>query len=198
MAIDVNTGKFIGSESQEETHYQTNLEAAVEIPRQLRLRNLGGIIALDFIDMENASNRKRVLQTLEKGVRKDRARTKIESFTDFGVIEMTRQRQTESLSAMYCAECPYCKGSGHVLSEETVVIQTLRSLKRVASRAQQGSYRLVVSDMIAARLRKEDRQKLRDLMKSMNIRVKVVADRDIHMEDFRVFEMPHNREIFVG
>ena len=198
VAIDVNTGKFVGSESHEETIYQNNLEAAVEIARQIRLRDLGGIIVLDFIDMENPSNRKRVLQTLEKEIRKDRARTNILQFTELGIIEMTRQRQKESLSAMYCSGCPYCGGSGYVLSEETVVIRTLRSLKRAAARASKGSYRLVVSDMIAARLRKEDRQKLRDLTKSMNIRVKVDANPDIHMEDFRVFEMPHNREIFVS
>ncbi|MDP7230848.1 MAG: Rne/Rng family ribonuclease, partial [Alphaproteobacteria bacterium] len=134
VAIDVNTGKFVGSADHEETIYKNNLEAAVEIARQIRLRDLGGIIVLDFIDMENPTNRKHVLQTLEREIRKDRARTNILQFTELGIIEMTRQRTKESLRSMFCTTCPYCTGTGAVLSPETLAVQTLRALKRVAKR----------------------------------------------------------------
>jgi len=198
VAIDVNTGKFVGSEDHEETIYKNNLEAAVEIARQIRLRDLGGIIVLDFIDMENPTNRKHVLQTLEREIRKDRARTNILQFTELGIVEMTRQRAKESLRSMFCTACPYCAGTGAVLSEETLVIQTLRALKRVAKRVPQQAYRLVVSDVIATRLRQQDSQKLRQLTRNLKIRVDVDANPDMHMEDFRIFELPRNRELFAS
>jgi ribonuclease G len=198
VAIDVNTGKFVGSEDHEETIYRNNLEAAVEIARQIRLRDLGGIIVLDFIDMENPTNRKHVLRTLEQEIRKDRARTNILQFTELGIIEMTRQRTKESLHSMLCTACPYCGGTGSVLSEETVLIQLLRALKRVVKRVPRKAYRLVVSDIIAVRLHQEDREKLRTLTRDLKVRVEVDSDPDMHIEDFRIFELPRNRELFVN
>ena len=198
VAIDVNTGKFVGAQDHEETIYKNNLEAAVEIARQIRLRDLGGIIVLDFIDMENPTNRKHVLQTLEREIRKDRARTNILQFTELGIIEMTRQRTKESLRSMFCTTCPYCQGTGMVLSPETLVVQTLRALKRVAKRVPQESFRLVVSDLVAARLHQEDRQKIRQLTRNLKIKVDVEANPDMHVEDFRIFELPRNRELFVN
>ncbi|MBM3215215.1 Rne/Rng family ribonuclease [Candidatus Poribacteria bacterium] len=198
VAIDVNTGKFVGTEDHEETIYKNNLEAAVEIARQIRLRDLGGIIVLDFIDMENPTNRRHVLRTLEQEIRKDRARTNILQFTELGIIEMTRQRTKESLHSMFCTACPYCGGTGSVLSEETLIIQLLRALKRVARRVPRKAYRLVVSDMIAKRLHHEDRDKLRVVTRDLKVRVDIDTDADMHMEDFRIFELPRNRELFVS
>lgn len=198
VAIDVNTGKFVGAEDHEETIYKNNLEAAVEIARQLRLRDLGGIIILDFIDMENPTNRRHVLKTLEDEIKKDRARTNILQFTELGIIEMTRQRTKESLHSMMCTACPYCNGFGSVLAQETVVIHILRTVKQIAKRIPRKAYRLVVSDMIAMRLHQEEREKVRNLTRDLKVRVEIDANPDTHMEDFRIFELPGNKELFVS
>ncbi|MBT3267048.1 Rne/Rng family ribonuclease [Candidatus Poribacteria bacterium] len=197
IAIDVNTGKFVGASSHEETIYQNNLEAAVEIARQIRLRDLGGIIVLDFIDMESPSNRKHVLQTLEREIRKDKARTNILQFTELGIVEMTRQRTKESLSSMFCTSCPYCNGAGYILSEETIVIRVLRGIRSAFERVPKASYRIVLSDRIAARLNREDRQRFNALTRELKIRVALDANPDLHLEDFRIFEVPSNREVFI-
>ncbi|GIX07658.1 MAG: hypothetical protein KatS3mg115_2061 [Candidatus Poribacteria bacterium] len=109
----------------------------------------GGIIVLDFIDMQNPTNRKHVLRTLEEEIRKDRARTNILQFTELGIVEMTRQRTRESLRATLCSPCPYCNGDGSVLSEETIVIQLLRAVRRVAAKAHRRGIRILCSKRIA-------------------------------------------------
>jgi len=130
-AIDVNTGKFVGTKSAEETITQTNLEAAREIGRQLRLRNIGGIIVIDFIDMEKARNKQKVLEALKEATRPDKAKIKIYPITRLGLIEMTRQRQTESVNALLTDTCPECQGSGRILSAESVFIEVKREIMRL-------------------------------------------------------------------
>jgi len=131
VAIDVNTGKYVGKKNLEETVYRTNLEAAKEIVRQIRLRDLGGIIVLDFIDMEDANNRARLFETLENEVKKDRSKSKILQISEFGLIEMTRKRVRQSLERSLTQACPYCGGSGRIKSNTTVSLEIWRELMKL-------------------------------------------------------------------
>jgi ribonuclease G len=128
VAIDVNTGKYVGKKNLEETVFRTNLEAAKEIVRQIRLRDLGGIIVLDFIDMEEPANRQRLFETLENEIRKDRSKTKILQISEFGLIEMTRKRVRQSLERSLTQACPYCGGSGRIKSNTTIALEVWREL----------------------------------------------------------------------
>ncbi len=130
--IDVNTGAYVGHRNLEETIYRTNLEAAVAIARQLRLRNLGGIIIIDFIDMEEEEHRRQVLQALEKALAKDHAKTHVSAVSPLGLVEMTRKRTRESLAHQLCAPCPACEGRGFVKTTETVCYEMFREVLRQA------------------------------------------------------------------
>jgi ribonuclease G len=131
VAIDVNTGKYVGKKNLEETVFRTNLEAAKEIVRQIRLRDLGGIIVLDFIDMENLENRAALFQALEAEVKKDRSKTKILQISEFGLIEMTRKRVRQSLERSLTQPCPYCAGSGRIKSNTTISLEIWRELMKL-------------------------------------------------------------------
>ena len=128
--IDVNTGAYVGHRNLEETIYRTNLEAAVAIARQLRLRNLGGIIIIDFIDMEEAEHREKVLQLLEQSLANDHARHQITPVSPLGLVEMTRKRTRESLQHILCEDCPSCEGRGFILTAETVCFEVFREIIR--------------------------------------------------------------------
>ena len=130
ITIDVNTGKFIGSTSLSDTILKTNLDAVAEVGRQLRLRDLGGILVIDFIDMSSARDRQKVVSALEKELRKDRTRTKISHISPLGLIEMTRKRTGETLTEIVTEPCPYCQGRGRVESAETVSLRIERELRR--------------------------------------------------------------------
>jgi len=130
--VDVNTGGYVGHSNLEETIYRTNLEAAVTIARQLRLRNLGGIIIIDFIDMEKATHREKVLQVLEQSLARDHARHQIMPLSPLGLVEMTRKRTRESLQHILCEDCPSCEGRGFVLTAETVCFEIFREIIRQA------------------------------------------------------------------
>ena len=131
VAIDVNTGKYVGKKNLEETVFRTNLEAAREIVRQIRLRDLGGIIVLDFIDMENVDNRAALFTALENEIRKDRSKTKILQISEFGLIEMTRKRVRQSLERSLTQPCPYCSGSGRIKSNTTISLEIWRELMKL-------------------------------------------------------------------
>ena len=133
-AVDVNSGRFVGTSSLEDTTVQINLEAVGEIVYQLRLRNIGGIIVLDFIDMEKQGNRDRVYKAMEEELRKDRARTNILKISDLGLVEMTRKRTQEDLIRTISEACPYCEGRGYTRSRTTVLYDVLREIRREANR----------------------------------------------------------------
>ena len=143
VAIDVNTGRFVGKRNQEETVLRTNLEAAHEVVRQLRLRNVGGIIIIDFIDMERAGNRKKVYDALKEAIKNDKARTKILRISELGLVEMTRQRTRESLEQQLLSACPYCEGRGRIKSRATIAYEILRAVRKERSHAQDGKRILV-------------------------------------------------------
>ena len=133
-AIDVNSGRFVGQNTLEDTTLLINLEAVDEICNQLRLRNIGGIIVLDYIDMEKAENRERVYKAMEDALRKDRARTNLLKISDLGLIEMTRKRVQEDLVSSISQTCPYCQGTGSIRDTQTVVYDIIRELKRIHGR----------------------------------------------------------------
>ena len=131
VAVDVNTGKYIGTRRLEETILRTNLEAAVEIVRQIRLRDLGGIIVIDFIDMEAQASKDEVLLALQTEMRKDRSKSRVLQLSEFGLVEITRQRTKRSLERLLCLPCPTCSGSGRLKSPETIVYEILREIRRL-------------------------------------------------------------------
>jgi ribonuclease G len=154
--IDVNTGAFVGHRNLEDTIFRTNLEAAVAIARQLRLRNLGGIIIIDFIDMQDEDHRRQVLQALEKSLATDHARTHISSVSPLGLVEMTRKRTRESLEHLLCRPCPACEGRRYVKTPETVAYEIFREVLRQARQFEvQGLMVLAHQDVIELLLDEE-------------------------------------------
>ncbi len=138
MAIDVNSGRFVGTSSLEETTTRINLEAVQEVVYQLRLRNMGGIIIIDFIDMDRESNREKVYRALEDALKADRARTNVLRISDLGLVEMTRKRVQEGLDRYLTEDCPTCRGTGVVRAKSTLVYEILREVRREANRARNG------------------------------------------------------------
>lgn len=161
--IDVNTGGFVGSRNLEETIFKTNLEAATAIGRQLRLRNLGGIIILDFIDMVEAEHQRQVLRMLEKVLEKDHAKTKISGVSELGLVEMTRKRTRESLEQMLMEPCPHCSGRGSVKTAETTCYELFREILREERAYGAGTYLVLASQAVIDRLSDEDSNGLADL-----------------------------------
>ncbi|MGB2064412.1 MAG: ribonuclease G [Marinomonas gallaica] len=154
--IDVNTGAFVGSRNLEETIYKTNLEAATAIGRQLRLRNLGGIIIIDFIDMEDDEHKRQVLRMLEKVLETDHAKTKITGVSELGLVEMTRKRTRESLGQVLCEPCRSCRGSGFVKTPETVCYEVLREIMRADRAYNSQTYTVLASSSVVERFLDED------------------------------------------
>lgn len=162
--IDVNTGSYVGGRSLEDTVYKTNMEATEVIARQLRLRNLGGIIIVDFIDMQELAHRKDVLQQFEKNLALDHAKTKITQVSELGLVEMTRKRTRESLEHLMCESCPTCHGKGFVKSAETMCYEIFRELMRVArNNPTQKSFTLVANPVVIDRLLTSEAQSVKDL-----------------------------------
>ena len=196
VSIDVNTGRFVGKSDPDNTILSANLEAVEEVVRQIQLRDLGGIIVVDFIDMEEVSHRKRVFKMLQEALRKDRARTNILHFSDLGLVEMTRQRTRPSLSTLLMEECPYCDGHGTVLSIETVVIQLLRAIKMAHNQSGHSELRVIANDYVVSHIKSQMANKLRDLKKSLKLDLTLETDADLHLEDYRIF-VGRGEEIFL-
>ncbi len=161
--IDVNTGAFVGRSNQEETIFKTNLEAATSLARQLRLRNLGGIIIIDFIDMNNAEHKRQVTRTLAKALSKDNAKTHISEVSSLGLIEMTRKRTRESIEHILCEACPVCNGTGSVKTSQTLCYEIFREILR-ASRAYEAKQIMVLaSQQVVDRLLDEESANVAEL-----------------------------------
>lgn len=183
--IDVNTGAFTGHRNLEETIFKTNLEAAQAIARQLRLRNLGGIIVIDFIDMRDPDHRAQVLRTLEKECARDSARTRIYSFTQLGLVEMTRKRTRESLGHILCEPCPACGGRGVVKTVETVCHEVAREVQRAARQFEAKAFLVLAAPEVSARLR-EQAGGLAELEALMQRPIRVQAEAHYQREEFDV------------
>ena len=161
--IDVNTGAFVGHRNLEETIFKTNLEAAMAIARQLRLRNVGGIIIIDFIDMEDEEHRRQVLRTLERQLERDHAKAHITGLTELGLVQMTRKRTRESLSQLLCEPCSTCQGRGELRTAETVCYEVFREILREARAYQAEGYLVLASQDVVDRLLDEEAGNLADL-----------------------------------
>ncbi|GMT43072.1 MAG: ribonuclease G [bacterium] len=186
-AVDVNTGKFIGKRSQEETILKTNLEAVKEIVYQLKLRNIGGLIILDFIDMEKEQSKEMVYNSLEQALTTDRSRTRILRVSEFGLVEMTRKRTRENLSRVLNHPCPYCEGKGVVKSPETVCYEIFREIERCAFRNPIGKKILLeVSHRIANAIYENENEFLEKLESERNYKISIKSISRLQGDQFEV------------
>jgi ribonuclease G len=187
IAIDVNSGRFTGKKNLEDTIFKVNKEAAEEVARQLRLRDIGGIVIIDFIDMESASRRKETLSILQNALRKDKARTNIISFSELNIVEMTRQRVRKSLESVSYENCPYCQGKGMVKSDEAMVTSILRKLKSfIKTNRKKQVVEVYVHPRIAQRLVNQDAPAIDNLKRLFRRRVTVVSDDTLHIEEAKI------------
>jgi len=185
-AIDVNTGRFVGKHNLEDTILKTNLEAVKEIAYQLRLRNLGGIIIIDFIDMEKEVNREKVYGALEEALKADKSKTNILKISELGLVEMTRKRVRESMGRMMCEPCPYCEGRGYVKSKITVCHEIFRELRREMLDIRGTKVTLTVHPQVADLLYDEERRGLEELERKFKKRITVRAKPGFHQEQFEI------------
>ncbi|MCH7549655.1 MAG: Rne/Rng family ribonuclease, partial [Candidatus Krumholzibacteriota bacterium] len=195
VAIDVNTGRFVGKRDQEETILETNLLAAREVPRQLRLRDIGGIIVIDFIDMESEANKKKVINELRHHLRKDRSRSKASGVSDLGLVEVSRKRVRPSLLHFFNEECPYCKGMGKVSSFDTLSGKVERWIRRVGSKTREKKIQLRVNTSLAIFLEEERFEMLEELQRRYRMRIEIQDDPRLHREDFKVISLSSFRDL---
>lgn len=186
--IDVNTGKFVGKEDLEDTILKTNLEAVKEIAYQIRLRNLGGIIIVDFIDMEQHENREKVFNAFIEAMKKDRAKNTILHISELGLIQMTRKRVRESLGRILCEQCPYCEGKGFVKSPRTLCYEIFRKITKIAKH---GGEKIIVTahPSVAELLSDEERLGLEEIENRYGVKVIVREDSKLHQENYEVIQL---------
>ena len=189
VAIDVNTGKFVGRGSTrlEDTIVKTNVEAVKEIVRQIRLRDLGGIIIVDFIDMEERKNRMRVMQALEEALRDDRAPSKVLPFNEFGLVAITRKRTKQALERVLCQPCPYCTGSGMVKSVHTICYEAQAEARKMAAEIDAASVTLRVHPEIAKALKTREAALIDELEQWIKKSVIIQGDPSLHWEQFDIY-----------
>lgn len=199
VAIDVNTGRHKGSRDQESTILKVNQEAADEICRQLRLRNMGGLIVLDFIDMKGRRDQQSVYQRMKEGLRRDKAKTHILPISPLGLMEMTRQRHTESVRSAVYDDCPYCKGRGKVKSVLTMSVEIQRKLQEILKKRSRDEsdfqLRIVVHPTVLERLRTEDEKHLIEMEKRYFGKLSFRADPGMHAEQFKIQNVATNEEL---
>ena len=184
--VDVNTGSFLGQRNLEETVYRTNLEAAQAVARQLRLRNLGGIIIIDFIDMHDAEHRRQVLRTLEKSLVKDHAKTTVYDFSPLGLVEMTRKRTVESLERQLCEPCHECGGRGMLKTAETVTYEIFREIVRAVRQFDAARLLVIASPKVVARITDEESNAVAELEEFIGKSIRFQADAQYLQEQFDV------------
>jgi ribonuclease G len=195
ISIDVNTGRYTGKRDPESTILRTNLEAAREVARQIRLRDIGGIIVVDFIDMETKSNRDKVLQELRTHLGRDRARTRAFAVSELGLIEMTRQRVRPSLWQSMTIECPTCSGTGRVFRPEVVVRRMERSLRRAGADHKERQLSVRLHPEVALYLVEQEPNFLRQLEKQTGLELEVRDDPMMRLDEFRMMARPAGRDV---
>ncbi len=184
VAIDVNTGKFVGKKNFEETIFQTNVEAAVEVARQIRLRNLGGILVLDLIDMESRKNRQRVMKTLEAELNKDRQPTVLLPINDFGLALITRKRVQSSIEKALCQPCPCCSGSGLIKSVETVAYGMAREIRKLRSHIDSREIVARVHPDVAQALKTAEKSVLHELERDLHRTIVIRSDAGLNRDQY--------------
>lgn len=186
VAIDVNTGRYVGKGNQNDTILKTNLEAVKEIAYQIRLRNLGGIIIIDFIDMERREDREAVVNALQEALKKDRAKTKVANISELGLVQMTRKRVRENLSGHLCDPCPYCEGRGRIKAIPAIAYEILRTIRKEARSCLTAAVTAAVHPDIATFLYDEERWAIEDLEKRLQKKINIKADPAFHHEKYTI------------
>jgi len=184
--VDVNTGRYVGRKDLEETIFKTNMEAAKEIAYQLRLRNIGGIIIIDFIDMEQESHREDVFNVLQEAVKNDKSRSNILKVSEFGLVQMTRKRDRENLSQMMCEACMYCGGDGLLKSRRSVCYEIFRKLSHEGPKMAGNTVTIKVHPSVADLMLKDEMLNTENLEKETRKRFIIVADNDMYLEKYQI------------
>ena len=195
VSIDVNSGKFIGRKDHEANALKINLESARAIAQQLRLRDLGGLIVIDFIDMSREENKKKVYYELRRELRKDRAKVAVSYISDFGLLEMTRQRIRLSLLLSATEECPVCKGNGRIMSKAALATQIEGWFRRFHSKKREFRLQLIVNPELAKFLRSGRKSVVRSIQWQHFIKVEIVEDESKNMDEFRVVSKKQGTDI---
>ncbi len=188
VAIDVNTGRYVGKHNLEETILKTNLEAVKEIAYQIRLRDIGGIIIIDFIDMEKKSNQEKVFSALNEAFTKDRSKTHILPISEMGLIQMTRKRTRKPLTRLLCDPCPYCDGEGYIISIKTICYSLYREILRYAVDMTGTKLTVRINPEVAEFLLGEENRIISDLEKNIKKQIVIYPDNRYHMEAFEIIE----------
>jgi ribonuclease G len=186
VAIDVNSGKFVGKKNLEDTVYKTNIEAAEEIPRQLKLRDIGGIIIIDFIDMESHGHKRNIFNTLEKHLEDDKAKSNILNISSIGLVEMTRQRVRKSIEGKSYDRCPYCNGLGLVKSVPTVAIEFLRKLERAMVDSKSRDVRVHLNPEVARHIVSNNNNTIKPIERRFRKNIRVLEDPSLHIEGMKI------------
>jgi ribonuclease G len=185
-SVDINTGSFLGQKNLEETAYRTNLEAAQTVARQLRLRNLGGIIVIDFIDMQDDEHKRQVLRTLEKGLANDNVKTTVYDFSPLGLVEMTRKRTIDSLQRQLCEPCPVCIGRGYLKTAETVIYEIFREVTRAVRQFEAIKVMVMASPQVVAKITEEESASVAELEEFIKKEIRFQADDQYAQDQFDV------------
>ena len=193
--IDVNTGKFIGNDNLQETITETNCEAAREIARQLRLRDISGIIIIDFIDMDELADKERVLETLRAELHKDRTKSNVLGITQLGLVEMTRKKTRQCISNTLQAPCPYCGGDGRVLSPETIVLKVRKRLMRAFAQEDTAAYLVRVNGAVADLIEENSQEDAPLLPKAPGRAIYIQPVPGMHVEEFTVSPITSPEEL---
>ncbi len=195
VTVDVNSGRYVGRTNQVETIMKTNLEAAMEIARQLRLRDIGGIIVIDFIDVASFKDRKRVQDEISAALRKDRSKTDVSTMSEFGIVQMTRQRVRPSLLHTFSEPCPLCNGLGRVQGRDTTVTKIERWLKRSRVTMKECKLQLRVHPTVGEYLTENKKGRLKLLEKVAKVRLELQEDPELPIEEYRVFSLRQGNDI---
>ena len=200
IAVDVNTGHYKGNGSQEEAIREVNLEAVDEVARQLRLRNIGGLVILDLIDMKSRKHQREVCRALKEALKRDRARTNVLDISELGLLEMSRQRQDSSILSQLTSTCPYCRGSGLVKSPMAISIEIQRRLVTLLRKAEADKKpfepKIVIAPQVMQRLRTEDSAILAQLQKEFDTRLTFVSELHRHPEAFSILDAATSQVLY--
>ena len=200
IAVDVNTGHYKGKGSQEESILEVNLEAVEEVARQLRLRNIGGLVILDLIDMKSRKHQKQVYRALKDALKRDRARTNVLEISELGLLEMSRQRQDQSILSMLTSNCPFCQGHGVVKSPMAISIEVQRHLtsllRKAAADKKPFEPKIVIAPQVMQRLRTDDSEILSQLQKDFDTRLTFVSELHRHPESFSILDAATSQVLY--
>jgi ribonuclease G len=195
VSVDVNSGRFVGKRDPEKTIFKTNTEAAKEVARQIRLRDIGGIIVCDFIDMETRQNREKVLNELRTHLSRDRARTKAFAVSELGLIEMTRQRVRQSHLQSMTEPCPTCHGTGRVFTPETIVRRMERSVRRIAVEGRRDNLVIKLHPDAAMYVLENERDLLKKLEKGLGFSLEMRDDPLLQPDEFKIVVKGAGRDV---